>query len=153
MEKNFSERLAKARKSKNLTQEALSKLSKLNKDSIRRYEKAKNEPNAEQLIALSKALDLTTDYLLLLSHEPTKYYENNKEEIKTTISERIVEFKNLNNYTYKQLEELSTVDSTAIYRYVKKERKPDMNEIVKLARGFKMTSDYLLGLTDENRFK
>lgn len=61
---NFSQKIKMLRREKGLTQVDLSKISGLTSSCIAMIETEKNEPTARTLIALSKALNVSTDYLL-----------------------------------------------------------------------------------------
>ncbi|WP_078430448.1 helix-turn-helix domain-containing protein [Alkalihalobacterium alkalinitrilicum] len=60
----FSERLKKARKLNNLTQEGLAKKIKTTKGTISNYENGHSSPSNEMLTDLANTLGVTTDFLL-----------------------------------------------------------------------------------------
>lgn len=66
----ISRRLQIRRAQLNITQLELAELSGLSQSQISRYEQEANEPTADALIALARALDVSTDYLLGLMDDP-----------------------------------------------------------------------------------
>ena len=62
---SFAERLLLARRRKNLTQRTLARQLGIQSSDIYRMEKERVlNPRASRIVALAKALDVTTDYLL-----------------------------------------------------------------------------------------
>ncbi|MBI5671271.1 MAG: helix-turn-helix domain-containing protein [Chloroflexi bacterium] len=68
----FSRRIRQRRKSLGLSQEALAELADIDQTQISRYEIGKNEPGADALAALARALDTTTDWLVGLTDNPDR---------------------------------------------------------------------------------
>ena len=66
----IKERIRDARKNAGMTQKALSEATGIAEISIRNYEAGKRKPQSEQLKALARALDVTTDYLLGVTYTP-----------------------------------------------------------------------------------
>ena len=64
MENKIAKRLLDRREAKNLSRRELAELIGTNDNQIWRYETGRNEPTAEMIYKLSKALDTTSDYLL-----------------------------------------------------------------------------------------
>lgn len=56
-----------------------------------------------------------------------------------------------NNITQKQLSTELHIAATTLNGYVNSHREPDFHTLVRLARYFDVTTDYLLGLTDEKK--
>lgn len=70
------DRLKKIRESKNLTQDDLNNMLSLGNTQIHRYETGKAEPSPDVLVRISRAIGVTTDYLLGLVDNP---FENLQE--------------------------------------------------------------------------
>ncbi len=68
----FNERLKNLRKSLKITQNMLSRNIGVSERTIRRYEYMEVEPTASILIKLSNYFNVSVDYLLGLSDDPTK---------------------------------------------------------------------------------
>ncbi len=65
----LGERLRVTRCSKGLSQDQLAEAAGMSKTGLWQIEKGHSEPGAKTIVALAKALDVTTDYLLLQSPE------------------------------------------------------------------------------------
>lgn len=63
-------RLKEARQRKGLLQNELAELIHVSRQAYSLYERGRRRPNWETMIAMAKALDVSTDYLLGLSDEP-----------------------------------------------------------------------------------
>ncbi len=63
----FAEKLTALRKSKELTQEQLAEKLNVSRQSVSKWENGQVIPEAEKLIELSRAFDVTLDYLLMPS--------------------------------------------------------------------------------------
>lgn len=68
----FGEHLKRIRISKNLTQKQLAVLIDSTERGIQRYESGERKPNFEAIISLCEALEVSADYLLGLSDNPTR---------------------------------------------------------------------------------
>jgi len=66
---------------------------------------------------------------------------------------RLKELRKQQEMTQVQLADLLGVSARTIYMWEAGERKPDIETLVKLARQFSVTTDYLLGLTDDPQFE
>ena len=64
------------------------------------------------------------------------------------LSERLNELKNSNNFLQKQIAEGAGVPLRTYQRYENGEREPSASIIVSLADFFNVSTDYLLGRTD-----
>ncbi|MFC4411897.1 helix-turn-helix domain-containing protein [Chungangia koreensis] len=71
----LGDRLKKARKDSNLTQELLAQKVSTTKGTISNYENGHSTPSNEMLVLLANALDTTTDYLLGRSNSTSTYRE------------------------------------------------------------------------------
>lgn len=65
------ERLRDLRKALELSQEALAEILNTHQRQIWRWENGKNDPSGEEVAKLATALNVSTDYLLGLSDDPT----------------------------------------------------------------------------------
>jgi len=66
-----------------------------------------------------------------------------------TLSERLIQLKTENQMLQKDIAEGTELALRTYQYYEKGERIPDANVIIKLCRYFNVSSDYLLGLSDE----
>lgn len=60
----FSEKLLKLRKAKDLTQEELAEKLNISRQSVSKWESGQAVPELDKIVALSDIFDVTTDYLL-----------------------------------------------------------------------------------------
>lgn len=74
----LSERLRKARKAKKLTQEQLAQLVKTKKTTISNYETGYSTPSNEMLRDLADSLEVSTDWLLGLTDDPSPSNKKDK---------------------------------------------------------------------------
>ena len=65
-----------------------------------------------------------------------------------SFSERLVELRNEKGLSQSELSNELGVSKNSIYYYENEKRVPDANTVIKFARFFNVTSDYLLGLED-----
>ncbi len=77
---NFSKRLKDLREESGLTQTKLGKEIGVDQRSISFYELGKYEPDLQTLINIANFFDVSTDYLLGLTNNPKKDWENKKYE-------------------------------------------------------------------------
>lgn len=68
---------------------------------------------------------------------------------KATIGERIREVRTRNGWTLVQVAEWSGIDHTAISRYEADSHAPNAENIARLARGLRVSSDWLLGIESQ----
>lgn len=70
---NFSERLTELRKENNLTQKQLANDLNLSEVGIQNYEGKRRKPAYDVLIALADYFDVSIDYLVGRSDDPTRH--------------------------------------------------------------------------------
>ena len=70
---SFSERLVKLRKSRNLTQKQVYEAIGMSGIGYQRYEYGQREPAYSKLIALADYFDVSLDYLVGRSDDPTRH--------------------------------------------------------------------------------
>lgn len=70
LEKIFAERLATVRQAQRLSQRQLALRIGLSPRAVGQFEQGENWPSLSTLVALARALDCSTDYLLGLSDNP-----------------------------------------------------------------------------------
>jgi len=69
---SFSDRVRELRKSKNMTQRQMADALSITERSYQRYE-ADNTPNIETLLKLAEYFNVSTDYILGVSDDPTRH--------------------------------------------------------------------------------
>ena len=68
---DFSDRLRQTRKSRGLSQKTVASLINIATRNYQRYESGETEPSISNLQALSHIFDVSVDYLLLQTNDPT----------------------------------------------------------------------------------
>ncbi len=66
----------------------------------------------------------------------------------TKFPEKLKELREENNLTQQQMAKILGYTQTAIGKWEKGTRSPDLDDIVNIAKQFNVTTDYLLGLED-----
>ena len=72
-ENNFSKRLCECRKRKNISQKALGEILGVSDAAVTMMEKGRRFPSFEVLLALAEYFDVSLDYLVGRSDDPTRY--------------------------------------------------------------------------------
>ena len=121
----FSERLVYLRKSHKLTQKQLAAKIQLSELAIQNYEAERRKPAFDVILALANCFDVSVDYLLGLTDDPTKYVapvieESNDDdpivEEPITVSasmgdlKKLIEFMRSQGINYKIVDNLLIVD-------------------------------------------
>lgn len=68
---NFCDRFAAMRKERNLSQNALAKELNVTRKTVGDWESSRCLPNFDSIIALACAFDVSADYILGLTNDPT----------------------------------------------------------------------------------
>jgi len=68
--------------------------------------------------------------------------------MKTTIGERLLNLRKQRKLTQTDVEELTRIDHTTISAYETNKRKPSVDNLIALARLYKVSTDYILGNSD-----
>lgn len=70
---SFAQRLREIRISKKITQKSVADYLKIKETSYQHYEYGKREPNYETLVKLANFFNVSSDYLLGVSDDPTRH--------------------------------------------------------------------------------
>lgn len=81
----LGQRLKQLRTRMNHTQDSLAEVIGTNARQVWRWENMESEPNNDYLIAIARALDVSTDYLLGLTDDPTSHDEMGLSETEKNI--------------------------------------------------------------------
>lgn len=135
------------------TQKEVAELLGISRQAYCSYETQTRQPDPSTLIKLAKVFNTTVDYLLGVDNS---HHQNNTALIKETeieeaaiIGERIKTLRKTNNLTQTEFGELFGIGKTTVSSYETGNSCP--NDSIKLAicRFFNVTTDYLLGNSDE----
>lgn len=69
---SFADRLKELRKTKNVTQKQIAELLSINERNYRRYEAGDVDPSASNTTKLADYFEVSTDFLLGRSNDPTR---------------------------------------------------------------------------------
>lgn len=117
---SYSERLKKCRNKRKLTQEQLSSLLKFNRSTYAKYETGENQPDYDTLQKLADFFEVSTDYLLGRTDDPSSSKNDLPDELKDP--EANIFFKDYLSAPKEKQEELKR-----FWEYIKqaeKDRKP-----------------------------
>lgn len=87
MSNQISEQIKERRRALGLTQGDLAKLVNLTQAQISRYERGDSDPPPDSLVALARALNTTTDYLLGVSNVVNPLQSEIEDEVLTLIKQ------------------------------------------------------------------
>lgn len=131
----FGERLKELRSKHKWSQDQLSELSGFSHQVISNYERDYRQPDFEGLITLSTLFGVTIDYLL----------KGDGAEVVETFGMRIKKLRTNQKWTQEHLADQIGIDRVTLTHYESSYREPDFEKLIKIARIFKVTTDYLLG--------
>lgn len=89
----ISQRLKAARKAKRLTQEQLAHKVQTTKGTISNYENGYSTPSNEMMVLLSDTLEVSTDYLLGRTNEPSNPVTEFSEKDEKDIAKQLLQFR------------------------------------------------------------
>lgn len=69
--------------------------------------------------------------------------------MRTILGERLKELREERGYTQKQLSEKLGINSVTYLHYEKEQREPPLSLLADISHFYGVTTDYLLGLTDD----
>ncbi|WP_338749864.1 helix-turn-helix transcriptional regulator [Bacillus sp. FJAT-52991] len=106
----FPKRLKSLRLSKKLTQQNMADLLGITRQGYGKYESAQSEPDNETLQKIADYFDVTTDYLLGRSDNPTTQTDDEKEMLEFFANPELnLFFKEMKESPEEQLEELREI--------------------------------------------
>jgi transcriptional regulator with XRE-family HTH domain len=140
---SFHENLRFLRTQKGLKQKDVAEILKMPPNTYNGYETGKRMPNIELLKELSSLFEVSVDYLI---NNP------NIREYKMETMNFGLKLKNLRenkNMTQEELGELLKVSKASISKYENNTHEPNISTMNFIADFFNVTTDYLLGRTDD----
>jgi len=151
--KDFGKRLAKVRKERGYTQEKLAEALGVHWNTIAKIESGMRKPSIELLVKIAELLNISIDYLF--GNEKMDITTNEKINVidTTEFKERLEFLINNSNKSARQISMESGVSPSSLSLYLSGQREPTKEAIIKLATYFNVSTDYLLGLTDDPRPK
>lgn len=149
-------RLKLLRKTKPLSQEEMGAILGVSKTTISQYETGTHSPDTSVLRLFALYFNVSTDYLLGLTNitdsiasllgAPQK--TDNKTSVATTIGTRLKSLRLEKGDSQGDLGDVIGLSANTISQYENAISKPNVSLLGKFALYFKVSTDYLLGLTD-----
>lgn len=140
--------ICKLRKQKDFSQSYLGEMLNLSASTIGMYEQNRRLPDIDVIVNLCKLFSVSSDYLLEISDNHEQYKQSN---VKDTIQERISFLMEYNSIDISFVADFAKIRKQRLDDILTKGKKPDANELIVLANCFSVSTDYLLGLTDEQQ--
>lgn len=111
---------------------------------ISRYISGRQDPEIDIAIKIANYFNCTLDYLFGLEENNTEKKFRTRPEFKVRFKFLLEHF----NMTIKEIQEKAGIAKTAMYYWRNGEREPSMDSIIKLAKCFKCSIDFVLGRVD-----
>lgn len=92
------EKIRYLRTKNNITSKQLGKILDISESSISLYENGKRTPNIELIVKVADLFNVSTDFLLGVTDNPQKAFQNDSETDFSEILENIIAFLNSQNY-------------------------------------------------------
>ena len=137
----FPVRLRRLLKDKGETQQELADYLGCTRQMISYYSDGSSSPNVRTIVKIAEYFNVTTDYLLGVKSEAKS--EKNKSVFACRLSALSI------GKTQKEIGDALGVSRATIGYYQNDERHPDIIALARIARYFGVSSDYLIGLTDD----
>jgi transcriptional regulator with XRE-family HTH domain len=131
----FGERLSDLRKLNQYTQADMARFLGMTQQGYSKIEYNQREANYEKLIILSELFQVSVDYLL-----------RGTEVREASFGEKLIKLRKLYKVSQEDLAENLGIDLVSISQYELNDQDPTFEHLRKIAKHFKVTSDYLLGI-------
>lgn len=139
---HIGEKITNLRKEKNMTQEELSNLLNVSRQTISKWESEKIYPDVNNLILISNLFSCSIDYLLIENEEEKCIHELDEELL--TFGERIIKLRKKNYITQEQLADHLGVSRQALFKWESNKSYPEIDKLIGLSKVFNCSIDYLL---------
>jgi transcriptional regulator with XRE-family HTH domain len=160
LREDVGNRIKEMRKDHNLTQDELASLLNMSaKSTVSSYERGSSFPSNKVLSDLADVFQVSIDYLLCQTdiEENQKVNAEAVEDInvevdlckETIFGQRLKILRKLKNITQDDLAQGMNLSRATIAGYEARGKQPDFEKLIWLAKYFDVTTDYLLGLTDQ----
>ncbi|GMQ58959.1 hypothetical protein AN1V17_33560 [Vallitalea sediminicola] len=139
----FSERLKLLRKNKNLSQKDLAKTLNISPSTIGMYEQGRRQPDTKTLQHIANYYGVSIDYLLGQTDNSIPYSIK-----RVPLKDRLKEIRITNKLNAKEFGGKFGIAESTISLYESGKRNPNKELLIKIADNFNISTDYLLGRTD-----
>lgn len=141
-----TENLKTARKKSGKTQKEIADSLGVGQSTYKNYECGLREPNGDMIVALANLFDVTTDYLL--GRPDAKPLEDLKEGGAVHWYETLKSLREKFGESMSKTAEFLGIPKGTYASYEYGKREPNIEMITKIAKHYKVTTDYLLGRPD-----
>ena len=141
----YGKRITELRKQQNLTQDELANLMGISCLTLSLYESEKREPNIEILHKFSTFFNVSIDYIL--GNEISEDIINNSNTVK--LGNKIATLRKQKGLHQKDFASILNVSSSTIGMWETDKRQPNLDMIVKIAKYFNVTADFLLDIYED----
>ncbi|SHN87981.1 helix-turn-helix domain-containing protein [Desulfitobacterium chlororespirans] len=139
-------RIREYRLKRGLTQSQIAEKLNMTESNFSSYERDKSVPPSEVLNKIADYLNVSTDYLL--GRKKLKLTKIYYEEV--TVGQRIKELRKEKRLTQQALAKYLDISQQAIVRWESGTSEPSSSKLAKLCQVFNVSSDYVLGLTENS---
>ena len=139
----LGERIAELRKACDMSQKELGEKLGVSASAIGMYEQGRREPNNAMMIAMEKLFGVTVDYLLGVTDSTENAPESS---VARKFGNRLRDLRVSEGITQLQMAVNLDTSKSNISKYEAGTVEPGMEKINEIARFFKVTTDYLLGV-------
>ena len=150
---SFPLRLKRARKSYGFTQDEVAKELMMNRVNLSRYETGVNEPDMETIAQLADFYGVSTDWLLGKGENSSKpaisNWTGSKGHIKS-FPEKLKEARKKSGLSQAKVAKILKIPRSTITKYELGQLQPSLETLIRLTVFYGITSDWLLGLTEDN---
>ena len=139
---HIGEKITNLRKEKNMTQEELSNLLYVSRQTVSKWESEKIYPDVNNLILISNLFSCSIDYLIIENKNEKCINELDEEHL--TFGERIIKLRKINHITQEQLADHLGVSRQALFKWESNKSYPEIDKLIGLSKVFDCSVDYLL---------
>lgn len=136
----LAQNLKKLREEKKITQKALGESIGIKEKAYQKYEYGYNIPPIKQMCDLASYLNTTIEYLMY-GRNSRNIYSNQS----IPFHERLIELRNKNHLTQKQIADLMEIQEANYQKYEYGSHSPRIDRIIQLADIFGVTLDEMMG--------
>jgi len=140
---SFAERLKMLRIEKSITQKAIAEYLGIQETSYQHYEYGKRTPNQETTIKLADYFNVSLDYLV--GRSDVHMIAN---LTRTKFAERLESLRIKKATTQREIAEYLDIHERTYQMYEHDKREPSHETTIKIANYFNVSTDYLLGISD-----
>jgi transcriptional regulator with XRE-family HTH domain len=148
LEEFVMNRIRKLRTEKGIKQSELANLVNVRQTTISNWENEISEIDKQSLFALSDYFNVTIDYLLGKSDEPTNLPLPQPNQTSVEKKNRIRHLREMHNMKQIDLVNNLNVKQSTLSNWERGTRQPDNDHLIAISEIFGVTTDYLLGVSD-----